>query len=45
MWRKLNKVMAKNGVLDPDFKGLMVKTFRPIGMQFKLFMVVEIQVN
>jgi hypothetical protein len=35
--------MANNGVPNPNFKGYMA--FRPIGMQFKLVMVVEIQVN
>jgi hypothetical protein len=35
--------MANNGVPNPNFKGYMA--FGPIGMQFKLVMVVEIQVN
>jgi hypothetical protein len=45
MWQNLNKVMANNGVPNPNFKGFMANNLRLVGMLFELSMVAEMKVS
>jgi hypothetical protein len=45
MWQNLNKAMANNGVPNPNFKDSWLIVLRPIGKEFELSMVMELQMN
>jgi len=45
MWKKLNKLMAKKCVPNPNFKGSWHIVPKQIGMQCKLFMALVIQMT
>jgi hypothetical protein len=39
MWKKLDQVMLKFGLANPNFKGFKVNNAHPIGMSFRLHIV------